>query len=343
MSMIKTPILYDGDMGGDDLWAIAMLLAHRKRFDIHAIATVFGNVSQPFATRNLLNFLHWLSDESILVVQGADTPCDGMRPFGDDAYGADGVGGISFPTSPRKADKTEDIALWYHEQINRLLAPPVILATGPLTNLALWLKRYPDDAGRIDKIIWMGGGMEPPGADGHPVRLPNGDIRSGNIMPYAEFNAYQDPRAANIVLQSGVPFVNMSMDATQHMVLTPERQERVSALDAPYAPAFHRMLMAVARLDFEKFGLPGPSIHDPNVVTYLLRPDLYLSRPAPGLRYREGVVEDERRGEALFTGSGANATWLSGITDSAAVFELMFESLSATIKAAGEYRARLAG
>jgi inosine-uridine nucleoside N-ribohydrolase len=330
-------------MGGDDLWAIAMLLAHRERFDIRAIATVFGNVSQPFATRNLLNFLHWLGENSIPVVQGADKPCDDMRPFGDDAYGADGVGGVIFPQSPRDAVTPASIADWYHAQLSAIKAPPVILATGPLTNLALWLEQYPDDAGKIDKIIWMGGGMQPPGGDGNPVRLPNGDIRSGNIMPYAEFNAYQDPRAANIVLQSRARFINLAMDATQYMVLTTARQARLNVLDTTYAPAFHRMLMVVEHLDRAKFGLNGPSIHDPNAVIYLLRPDLYLSRPATDLCYREGEPDNERRGEALLTGSGANATWLCGVTDADAIFDLMLESLAATIKRASDNQARLEG
>ncbi len=85
-------IIYDGDMGGDDLWAIAMVMAHNKNsrinngqpeaaFDIRGITTVFGNVSQPYATQNILKFLNWLGETSIPVFQGADGPIDGRRPF----------------------------------------------------------------------------------------------------------------------------------------------------------------------------------------------------------------------------------------------------------------------
>jgi purine nucleosidase len=339
---MKTPILYDGDMGGDDLWAIAMLLAHLDKFNLLGVATVFGNVSQPFATQNILNFLHWLHIDDIEVVCGADMPCDGMRPFGDDAYGKDGVGGVILPRSPKPIDRV-DIADWYHEQLQTQAAPVTIFATGPITNLALFLEKYPEDKSRIEKIIWMGGGMEPPGADGKPVRLPNGDIRSGNIMPYAEFNAYQDPRAVNIVLKSGVPLTIMAMDASQHMVLTLERQAQVAAIHNTYGPAFHRMLMAVAHLDKEKFGLPGPSIHDPNVVIYALRPALYRSRPVPNLAFTESMPSDERRGEAVLSGANANALWLNGIGDTDEVFRLMLESLKATINRAAENQERLAG
>ncbi len=332
---MKTPIIYDGDMGGDDLWAIAMLLAHRDRFDILGIASVFGNVSQPFATQNVLNFLHWIGVDDIGVVQGADTPCDGMRPFGDDAYGSDGVGGVILPQSPKSIDKV-DIAEWYAQILEKAASPVTVFATGPITNLALFLEKHPDKAKKIEKIIYMGGGMEPPGNDGKPVFLPNGRIRSGNIMPYAEFNAYQDPKALNIVLKSGVDIVFMAMDASQNMVLTETRQNRIKALDEAYGPAFHRMLMVVADLDKEKFGLKGPSIHDPNVIIYALRPDLYKARPEPTLAFVEAPPESEHRGEAVRTGDGkARATWLTGVTDKDAIFEEMIAALSRTIAQAG--------
>lgn len=340
--MIPTPVLYDGDMGGDDLWAIAMLLAHRDRFNLLGIATVFGNVSQPRATDNLLNFLHWLKEDDIVIVQGADTPCDGMRPFGDDAYGSDGVGGVILPTCGRILSRVA-VEDWYCTQLDAQEKPVTIFATGPATNLALFLEKYPYQAAKISEIIFMSGGMLPPGGNGRPVTLPNGDIRAGNITPYAEFNAYQDPKALNIVLKSGVRCVFMAMDASQNMVLTPARQAGLLSIDAVYAPAFHRMLMAVEELDRRKFGLDGPSIHDPNVIIYALRPDLYKSRPLPSLAFTEAPPDNERRGQAVTSGIGANVMWLEGITDTNAVFEIMLESLKTTIDRASSIQARLGG
>ncbi|MFA5592241.1 MAG: nucleoside hydrolase [Micavibrio sp.] len=462
--MEKTKILYDGDMGGDDLWAIAMLLAHRDRFDIRGIASVFGNVSQPFATRNIANFLHWLGVDDIETVQGADTPCDGMRPFGDDAYGEGGVGGVILPESPQ-ACPTVDIADWYAAKLDEAMPDPsaqsgtaasggsalykaaqngtaldesahdkttqggtafdgstldkapqdtekfdgsplekaaqggvvfdrsapdisaqggvaldgsapdktaqgdaafngavpdkisgkapdkasgpvTVLATGPITNLALFAQKYPQKTAKIREIIWMGGGMTPPGKGGKPVLLENGAIRSGNIMPYAEFNAYQDPKALNILLETGIRIVFMAADASQNMVLTPERQDRIAAIDSLYAPSFHRMLMAVAALDMGKFGVDGPFIHDPNVAIYALRPDLYKGRAVPALAFHEAEPASEHRGEALECGKPdgkANAFWLDGVTDTEEIFTLMLESLKTTIAQAAENRARLAG
>ncbi len=325
-------------MGGDDLWAVAMLLAHRDRFDLLGIASVFGNVSQPHATRNILDFLHWLGEDGIDVVQGADMPCDGMRPFGDDAYGSNGVGGVILPLSSRILPRVA-VEDWYRMQLDAQEKKVTVFATGPVTNLALFLQKYPYQAAKIDEIVLMCGGMTPPGGDGKPVLLTNGDIRAGNITPYAEFNAYQDPKALNILLNSGVRCVFMAMDASQNMVLTPARQAEILAIDGAYAPAFHRMLMVVEELDRRKFGLDGPSIHDPNVVIYGLRPDLYKGRPLPELAFTEAPPENERRGQAVTSGSGVNAVWLGGVTDKDEIFRIMLESLKTTIGKASENRA----
>lgn len=339
--MIPKTVIYDGDMGGDDLWAIAMLLAHRDKFNLLGIASVFGNVSQPHATQNIMDFLHWLGEDDIEVAQGANMPCDGMRPFGDDAYGSDGVGGVILPPSPRILSRA-GIEDWYRTQLDAQEKPVTIFVTGPATNIALFLQKYPYQAAKIAEIILMCGGMTPPGGDGRPVTLPNGDIRAGNITPYAEFNAYQDPKALNIVLNSGVACVFMAMDASQNMVLTPARQAQILAIDDTYAPAFHRMLMVVEELDRRKFGLEGASIHDPNVVIYALRPDLYKSRPQSDLVFTEAPPENELRGQAVTSGSGANAIWLNGVTDKEEIFGLMLESLKTIIGKALANQARLA-
>lgn len=328
------PIIYDGDMGGDDLWAIAMLLAHRDQFEILGISTCFGNVGVNTATRNVLGLLKWLNIENIPVVQGAAKPCDGMQPPGDDAYGTDGVGGVILPESPQKAEKV-DCATWYGTLLH---ANPgtTIICTGPATNIATFLTKYPEKAVNIREIVFMAGALCPPGANLAPVTLKNDRIRKGNITEYAEFNAFCDPKALNILLKSNVRLTILSADATQFMVLTPQRQEKVKALPHPYGSAFHSMLMAALPLDQGKFGVEGPFIHDPNVVTYVLRPELYHGVTMPTLHFLERPPEDPHRGETKENG-GTNATaaqWINHVTDTDAVFDLMLESLQTTINGA---------
>lgn len=332
--MGKIPVIYDGDMGGDDLWAIAMLLAHRETFELLGISTCFGNVKVDIATRNILNLLHFLGATGIPVVQGAAKPYDGMMPMGDDAYGSDGVGGVILPESPEKA-KDIDCSDWFAVLLD---ANPgaIVFCTGPATNLAHFLIKYPEKAGNIREIIYMGGALNPPGANFTPVSLENGRIRKGNITEYAEFNAYCDPNSLNILLKHNIRLTVLAADATQFMVLSPSRQAEILKTHPAYGPAFHGMLMAALPLDQGKFGVEGPFIHDPNVITYALRADLYRGITLPTLHFTEGPPDAERRGEAKETG-GKNATaakWLNHVTDTDAVFALMLESLKSVVAAA---------
>lgn len=331
--MNKIPVVYDGDMGGDDLWAIAMMLAHPDKFDVLGISTVFGNVSGDYAFRNIANLLEWLKIKDLPIVQGAELPYDGMRPFGDDAYGSDGVGGYILPESPQKPEAIA-CADWYAD-ILRKYPDVTVFCTGPATNLAIFAQKYPLESKKIHKIVFMGGGIKPPGANGEVIRLPNGEIRKGNITEYAEFNAYQDPLALNILLRSGIPMVFMAADASQFMVLTPERQQEILALHPEYGRGFHQMLMAVEKLDRSKFGVNGPFIHDPNVISYVLAPDLYDGEFLPHLAFVEATPDNPHRGEALAKGNATPAPtpplWLNSIRDDQRVFEIMVQSLKAII------------
>lgn len=351
--MSKT-IIYDGDMGGDDLWALAVLLAHQDKFNLKGIASVFGNVSnlidpttevQKNATRNVQNFLHWLGIDNIPVVHGTAKPYDGMSPFGDNAYGADGIGGVILAESPVSLTQV-DIADWYAAQLTPETNPVTILATGPATNLAMFAEKYDHLLDKVEEVIFMGGAMNTPGKNGLPVVLENGERRIGNITAYAEFNAYQDPAALNLLLSKpNLQMTFMAADATQYMVLNPARQERIKALHHTYGAAFHRMLMAVEELDRTKFGVDGPFIHDPNVVTYLLAPNAYKKELVQGLHFVEDVPDfDKRRGQAtILKGAFTRAQWVNGILDEAAVFEEIYKGLRTTIARAPENPAPLAG
>ncbi len=329
--MNKIPVIYDGDMGGDDLWAIAMLLGNLDRFDLLGLTTCHGNVPVTAATKNVLNLLHWLDIKNTPIVQGAVKPHDGVQITGDDAYGTDGVGGVILPES-RQKPKEIDCAAWF-AQILGARSDVTVICTGPATNIANFLGKHPEKAAKIREIIFMGGALLPPGANLEPVKLESGRFRKGNITEFAEFNAFCDPAALNIILKHNVKFTVLAADATQFMVLTPSRQDKIKRLHETYGPAFHRMLMACAHLDQDKFGVDGPFIHDPNVITYALRPDLYRGTVLPTLQFLERPPEDPHRGEAKETG-GKNATaahWINHITDTDTVFNVMLESLQAVI------------
>lgn len=325
--MRKVPVIFDGDMGGDDLWAIALLLASTDNFNIHGITTVFGNTSRDIATRNVLNFIYALGHGHIPVIPGASRPMDGTLPFGDDAYGENGVGGVTFPDSPYPARKDEAIS-WLKDTIEDNPDKMTIFVTGPATNMGALLSAHPHLAGKIERFIIMAGAHMPPGKDGKPVLLASSDIRRGNITPLAEFNAFQDPHALNLLVKSGVPCHFLTMDSNQHLVLTPERINQFRAMPLRHGEAMLKMMDAVAGLDRAKFGVEGAFIHDPNVIIYALRPELYGAMPVRNLQFTEappGELETTRRGEAVLLPekTGMNVTWVNVIRDTDAVFDAM--------------------
>lgn len=268
------PVLYDGDMGGDDLVAIMMLLGHPERFDLRAITTVFGNVNCARATDNILDMLAHFGYADIPVYKGAEEPFKGPLMLKDDAFGEKGVGGVVFsrraPISCQKANAVDYLI----EALSITAEPLTIFATGPLTNIAHVLTRVPDLKNKIESIVIMGGGMA-------PGPFPDKEGRSGNITYHAEFNFFQDPYAVNAVMDSGVHTEIVTMDATQCMHLDPVRKQGFLEIKQGKAGQMAFDMLAPAEaLDRPKFGTDGPFVHDPNVVIYKLFPALYATRPA---------------------------------------------------------------
>ena len=100
----------------------------------------------------------------------------------------------------------------------------------------------------------------------------------GNITPAAEFNIYVDPEAAEIVFKSGVPIVMIPLDLTHKVLTLKARVNRIRALGTRPAVALAEMLDFFERFDTQKYGSDGGPLHDPNVIAYLIRPELYQGR-----------------------------------------------------------------
>jgi purine nucleosidase len=124
------------------------------------------------------------------------------------------------------------------------------------------LVKKPAIAERVKEIVMMGGGY----------------FEGGNITPAAEFNIYVDPDAADVVLRSGIPIVMAPLDLTHQMQSTPARLEKIKALGNKAGNAVHAMLSFSERFDLNKYGWPGAPLHDPCVIAYLLKPELFEGR-----------------------------------------------------------------
>ena len=131
-----------------------------------------------------------------------------------------------------------------------------------MTNVARVLEAAPEAAKHIREIVCMGGGF----------------FEGGNTTPVAEFNVFVDPDAAQIVLHCGAPVTMLPLDVTHKALMADAWINQVRALGNRTGAAAAGMLDFYERFDVDKYGTTGGPLHDPNVIAYLLRPDLYRGR-----------------------------------------------------------------
>jgi purine nucleosidase len=159
------------------------------------------------------------------------------------------------------------------------------------------------------------------------IVLMGGAMGLGNVTPAAEFNIYVDPHAAVVVFGAGAPLVMLGLDVTHQALVTRARLDRFGALGTAVGRACHGMLDFFNRFDMARYRAEGAPLHDPCVIAYLLRPDLF--------RGRDCLVEIETEGRSA---GRTNVHWwprqpvlpnatVIGDMDAAGFFDLLFERL----------------
>ena len=240
---MSTPIVIDCDPGHDDAIAILLALASPE-VELRGITTVAGNQTIDKTTRNALKVLELAGRADVPVVRGAEAPLKRPLRTAAHVHGESGLEGPDLP-EPSTGPSDEDPAGW--------LEPGVVLvATGPLTNVAHWVER----GVAIERIVWMGGA-----------------IAEGNITPAAEFNAFVDPEAAAIVFGSGIELTMVGLDVTHKALFTRAHADRLRGTGA--------VGRVVAELsDFfqlfheQRYGFDGSPIHDAMAVGHVIDPTL---------------------------------------------------------------------
>jgi inosine-uridine nucleoside N-ribohydrolase len=205
------PVIIDVDTGVDD--AIAILLALRSQeLNVLGITTVSGNVEVDLATKNTLALLDLIDAEEIPVARGMDAPL--IRPLvtAKHVHGSHGLGEYKVGASTRSIVQEHGVDFLIRT-IKESAEPVTLILLGPLTNMAMALKKDPAIKENIDELIIMGGA----------------DAAGGNETPVAEFNIYVDPEAAQIVFESGLPITLVTWDATLHAWLTKNEVERLAS------------------------------------------------------------------------------------------------------------------
>lgn len=254
-------IIIDTDPGQDDALAILLALGSPE-LEVLGLTIVAGNVPLEYTQQNALKICELAGRPDIKVFAGASKPI--MRPLitAEHVHGRTGLDGPELP-EPVMQLQTQHAVDFIIETIMTEEAGTVTLCPiGPLTNIALALNRAPEIAGRIKEIVMMGGGF----------------FAGGNITPAAEFNFYVDPEAAKLVFGSGVPLVMVPLDVTHKVMTSAHHIKPFYEMDNQIGKACVAMLEFYERFDVEKYGSDGGPLHDPNVIAYLLEPELYSGK-----------------------------------------------------------------
>jgi purine nucleosidase len=260
--MTPRKIIIDTDPGQDDAVAILLALASPEEIEVLGITAVAGNVPLPLTQKNARIVCELAGKPDTPVYAGCDAPIARKLVTAEHVHGKTGLDGPALPdpTMPLQDQHAVDFII---ETLRAEDEGTVTLCPlGPLTNIAVALKRAPDIAERIQEIVLMGGAY----------------FEVGNITPAAEFNIYVDPEAAKKVFACGAPITVMPLDVTHKALVTAERNNAFRALGTPVGIAVAEMTDFFERFDKEKYGSTGAPLHDPCVTAYLIRPDLFTGR-----------------------------------------------------------------
>jgi len=248
----KTKVLLDFDPGHDD--AIALLVAaFSPSIELVNLSTVSGNNSVEKTTRNALQLCEYFS-LPYEVHPGAKKPLKKEPMYCPAIHGESGLDGFPFKDIEKEASSinAEDSIIETCLQNSGV----VIVACGPLTNIATALKKEPKIKEHISKIVIMGGSMG-----------------SGNVTPAAEFNIYVDPEAAEIVFGSHLPVYMNGLDVTREVLVRQEVIKRMNKIGNRASDLF-KILMDEFNLNQKKifaWSTGGP-LHDPITLVSLIDP-----------------------------------------------------------------------
>jgi purine nucleosidase len=257
----KRRIIIDTDPGQDD--AVAILLAlGSPELEVVGITAVAGNVPLKLTEKNARKICELAGRPDVKVYAGAIRPLMRHLVTAEEVHGKTGLNGPELPEPKMKLQDEHAVDFIVRTLMEEDSGTITLCPLGPLTNIALALIREPKIASRIKEIVLMGGGF----------------FEGGNVTPAAEFNIYVDPHAADVVLRSGVPIVMMPLDVTHKALTSAKRIAAVRALGTRVGEATAQMLEFFERFDEEKYGTDGGPLHDPCVIAYLLKPDLFKGR-----------------------------------------------------------------
>jgi len=250
-------VILDCDPGIDDAFAIAFGCGH-PGLELCGVTTVAGNVGLDRTTGNALAVLEFLGRADVPVAAGSPAPL--LRPFTDahDVHGETGLGAARLP-APSRGPVPAHAVDFLIERIAGAPGEVTLVATGPLTNIALAVRRYPPLVTDVADFVIMGGSAS-----------------RGNVTPAAEFNIWADPEAAAIVFAAGWRVTMAGLDVTHQALATAEVRDRLSVLGR----LNDELLLPGLRGYQSLADAAGQPVHDVCALALVAAPGLFGCRPA---------------------------------------------------------------
>jgi len=254
-------IILDCDPGHDDAIAI-LLAAGSPAVELLAITTVAGNQTLEKVTRNALAVCA-VAGIRVPVARGADRPLVEPQRVAEDIHGDSGLDGPVLPPAAFDVDERHAVDLIADTVMAHAPGTITLVATGPLTNVALAMRVHPEIIDRIKRVVVMGGAYT-----------------RGNTTPAAEFNIAVDPEAAEDVFRGEWDVTMVGLDLTHQALATDELNERVRAIDGPVSRFVLDVWEFFGSTYREVFGFVHPPIHDACCVAAVIDPAVFNTAKA---------------------------------------------------------------
>ena len=243
-------IILDCDPGHDD--AVAIILAGQKKyFNLLGITTESGNQTIEKTTKNALNLVNFLKLD-VPVAMGLNEPLVREKQICEEIHGKTGLDGYEFKLHDKTIEEINGPELIVKLTSNN--EHVTIIATGPITNVAVALKIKPEIKKHIDEIIFMGGSVD-----------------NGNVSPAAEFNVLCDPEATHIILNSGIPVKMVGLNVTRKVLCSKEVVNRMEGIHNQTSDLFVKLMNVFNANQAKIFNnYVGGPLHDPVTIASLI-------------------------------------------------------------------------
>lgn len=226
-------VIIDCDPGMDDSMALIMALKD-ENLEVLGINTIMGNYPIDITTKNALKIIELLGREDVGVYKGMENPILRQAPNDPFSHGEDGQAENNL-AEPKINAKNKHAIDFIIDSVNENPGEITIICCGPLTNLAMAIRKAPEIISKIKEVIAISGAF---GLNKYAYLNATGDT------PQSEWNVYVDPEAADLVYRSGLKFTALGLDIATHFEVdfNDEQLKRLKNSKLPEAKFLHKAI-----------------------------------------------------------------------------------------------------